>query len=440
MVCGVQVDQDRVVLQEVECREADVVAFFADAPSDDRVELARRALGVGVAGLRAMGVAGQLELVEREFAKLAQRFDAALGATEGNLLARVHATFDPDQAESVSARLAASVTSAHTAASQTITDARGQLERLIADSFNPDLATSCVYRVAKLVTDTRTELDRAFDPAYEGSHLSRLVQVVESYFGDGGSLAELVAAQVNPAKTELLTGLQGLRELVVGQAMAAGERGRSPASGFDFEVDVEAVLCRLAAAYGDTVERVGVTSGDAGRSKRGDFVVQLPDGSRFVVEAKKRATPLPLRGDHGLLAMLDESMINRAATFAIAVVREASAFAKEVGSFNEYDGNKVLCRFGDAGELLETAYRWARASLLAASTADAGIDVDGVEQSIQEARRALRELARVEAKAKAIAHGADEIQTLVSFQVRRLNAALDQAAAGLEYRSTPIAS
>jgi len=48
------------------------------------------------------------------------------------------------------------------------------------------------------------------------------------------------------------------------------------------------------AAYGDTVERVGTQPGEAGRSKHGDFVVQLPGGARFVVEAKKRSAPLPL--------------------------------------------------------------------------------------------------------------------------------------------------
>lgn len=37
-------------------------------------------------------------------------------------------------------------------------------------------------------------------------------------------------------------------------------------------------------------------------------------------------------------------------------------------------------------------------------------------------------------------HGADEIQGLVSFQIRRLNTALDLATAGLEYRSARVAS
>jgi hypothetical protein len=429
-----------VVLDGLECRDGDVIAFFSDTPTQDRADLAVRALSVGVAGLRAMGIAGQVELVEREFLKLTQQFDAALTATAGELLIRVQATFDPDRAESVSARLTSSMTSAHDAAGQVVTDARTQLERLITDSFNPDLATSCVYRIAKLVHDTQTELDRAFDPNYEGSHLSKLIKLVDSYFGDGGALTELVAAQVGPVKSELLTALQGVRELVVGQAMAADERGHSPASGFDFEDEVETVLCRLATVHSDTVERVGAFPGDAGRSKRGDFVVQLPDGNRFVVEAKKRSTPLPLRGDRGMLAMLDESMINRSATFGIAVAHEACALPREVGSFNEYDTTKVVCRFGERGELLEAAYRWARAKLLVGSSNDGGIDVETIETGIEEARQALRELGRIEGKAKAIAQGADEIQSLVSFQVRRLNAALDVSTAGLEYRAARTAS
>ena len=297
-----------------------------------------------------------------------------------------------------------------------------------------------MYRIAKLVADTHAQLDRAFDPAYEGSHLAKLAGLVDSYFGEHGVLSELVAAQVTPVKGELLQALQGVRELIVGQAMAAEARDRSPASGLDFEDEVEAVLCRLASAYGDTVERVGTQPGDAGRSKRGDFIVQLPDGARFVVEAKKRSTPLPLRGDRGVLAMLEESMVNRGASFAVAVAKDQAAFAKEVGTFNDYDTNKVLCRLGDGGELLEVAYRWARTALLLGTARNSGVDVSVIGSAIDEARRALRELDRIEAKAKSIAHGADEIQSLLSFQVRRMNAALDEAIAGLAYSETRAAS
>ncbi len=241
-------------------------------------------------------------------------------------------------------------------------------------------------------------------------------------------------------KDELLKALQGIRDLIVGQAMAAEERHRSPVSGLDFEDEVEAVLCRLARGYGDTVQRVGTQIGDSGRSKRGDFVVQLPTGSRFVVEAKKRSTPVPLRGDRGLIAMLDESMVNRAAGFAIAVAKDGSALTKEVGAFNDYDSNKVLCRFGDGGELLEVAYRWARTTLVASVARQEGVDIDVIDAAIDEARRAVRELARIKAKAKSIAHNADEIQSLLGFQLRRINAALDDATTRLSDGNARAAS
>jgi hypothetical protein len=429
-----------VCIEGLECTDPDVLEFFADAPESSWPDLARRALALGVVGLRAMGIAGQVEIVEREFLRLSHRFDSALGAVEANLLERVQATFDPDQAESVSARLSSSINAAHAAAGEVVTQARADLAALIGESFNPDLTTSGVYRIAKLVADTRAELDRAFDPAYEGSHLAKLARLVESYFGEDGSLVDLVAAQLVPVKAELLQALQGMRELIVGQAMAADERYRSPASGLDFEDEVEAVLCRLASGYGDTVARVGTRPGDVGRSKHGDFVVQLPGGARFVVEAKKRSAPLPLRGDRGVLAMLEASMLNRNASFAVAVAKEQSAFAKEVGAFNDYDGDKVLCRLGERGELLEVAYRWARATLLMASADHGRIDVSLVGDALDETRRALRELARIEAKAKAIAQGADEIRSVLTVQVRRINAALDDAAAGLTHREDRAAS
>lgn len=427
----VEIDPDSVRIDELVCYERDVVEFFTELRDESRAEAAGRAISLGVIGLRTMGVAGHVEFVEREFLKLQGRFNDGLRTVQDALQQRITSTFDPDQAESVSARLSATISDANVASIDVVRQARGELEKLINDSFNPDLATSCIYRVGKLITDTRADLDRAFDPAYDGSHLARLVGLVDSYFGTDGALRDVIAAQLAPIKDELLAAVQGTRELIVGQAMAAVERDRSPASGYDFEDEVEDVLRRLARAYGDTVERVGAVSGETGRSKQGDFVVQVPGGQRFVVEAKKRATPLALRGDRGLLAVLDGSMLNRTAAFAIAVARDEHTFAKEAGAFCDYDGNKVLCRFGEGGDLLQAAYRWARASLLAATAADAGVDTAAIAAGIDEARKALREISRIEAKAKAIAQGADEIKGIVSFQLRRMHNALDEAAARL---------
>jgi hypothetical protein len=126
------------------------------------------------------------------------------------------------------------------------------------------------------------------------------------------------------------------------------------------------------------------------------------------------SNPVTLRGDWVILAALDDSMVNRHADFAIAVMKGEEGFPKEVGAFNDYEENKILCPFGPDGELLEIAYRWARTMLLAGE--DRGIDVATVEEGIEEARAALRELGKInaKAKAKAITKAAGEIEGIAA--------------------------
>lgn len=429
----VRVSEQGVLFENLESHDPEVVSFFTEMPVESLGEVANRAMTVGVLGLRAMGTAGRLEMVEKEFLALSQRFSSSLETVEKRLIERVDRTFDPDRAESVSARLSHTISQANRATATTIEEAKAQLQRLIGDSFNPELTTSCVFQILRKLDETRAELDRSFDPAVEGSHVSRLVEEVGAFFGEDGSVGEVINAQVSPVKEEVLAALQSLRDALVGQAAAAQVRRKTPLSGSDFEVDVESVLRSIARGYGDVVEQVAVHAGDAGASKTGDFVVQLREGPRFVVEAKDCSNPMALRGDRGLLATLRASMLNRGSGFAIGVMRDAAGFPKEVGSFNEYDGDKILCTFGPDGELLEAAYRWARTTLLLSLADRRGVDVAAVEGGIEEARRALREISRIEGKAKAIAKGADDIQGLVTFQLRRAGVALDQAAGGIAF-------
>jgi len=430
-VVKVNVFDDRVLFENLESRDPEVVAFFAEMPLQTIDEVAVRALTVGVVGLKAMGVAGRMELIEKEFMKLSHEFSASLAVVEKTLTERVDSTFDPSRAESVSARLSTTIQAANKSTSATIEDARVQLQRLIGEAFNPELTTSCVFQIVKQLAETRQQLDRAFDPAVEGSYLARLTSEVSEYFGDDGKIAGVVAAQVAPIRKELVEALQGLRDALVGQAAAAQVRRLTPMSGGDFEDEVEELLRHLARRYGDTVERLGAQAGDSGKARCGDFVVHLREGGQFVVEAKDYSNPLPLRGDRGILSLLRASMVNRSAGFAIGVMKDCSGFPKEVGAFNDYDGDKVLCIFGEGGQLLEAAYRWARTSLLANLAAKRGLDLGAVEAGIDEARRALRELGRIEGKAKSIAKTADEIQGLVTFQARRASQALDMAGAGV---------
>jgi hypothetical protein len=217
---AVQVTERSVSFEGLESRDPEVVHFFSELPTESLDDMALRALTVGVTGLRAMGTAGRMEVVEKEFLKLSQSFNTSLAGIERSLLERIDRTFDPGRAESVSARLTQTIAQANRVTTTTIDAAKAELERLIAESFNPELTTSCVYKIIKKMDDTEAELDRSFDPSVEGSHLFRLVSELATFFGEDGKIGEVIGSQISPVKEELLNTLQSLRDALVGQTAA----------------------------------------------------------------------------------------------------------------------------------------------------------------------------------------------------------------------------
>src|SRR5439155_12516774 len=115
----------------------------------------------------------------------------------------------------------------------------------------------------------------------------------------------------------------------------------------------------------------------------------------------------------------------RQADFAIAVSKSPDALPKEVGHFNTYDENKIVCAFGDDGDMLEVAYRWARAQLLLdLEEAESEVDVEAVRTSLCDARNAVIELSKIKAKSTDITKYATEITNIGESHVARPKAAL----------------
>jgi hypothetical protein len=121
---AVRVSEEGVVFENLESRDPEVVSFFTEMPVELLGDLAGRAMTVGVLGLRAMGTAGRMEIVEKEFLALSQRFASSLEGVERRLTEKVDRTFDPDRAESVSARLTHTIAQANRATTATIDDAK----------------------------------------------------------------------------------------------------------------------------------------------------------------------------------------------------------------------------------------------------------------------------------------------------------------------------
>jgi hypothetical protein len=258
-VAGDRIDVDRVTLTD-----GALAAWLAAQPMDDHGILVERALRIGLTALQSVGVTLNVDAVRAEFDRFADQSRAANEQAAAALEQVLRANFGDDG---------------------------GRLPRTL-EAFLGDRG--------KL----KSMVDELFDPRRRDSAIGRIGTMLETYFdGDGSRLAQLLDptrmnSPLHQFRMEVDNGFKALHEKLVAieaaQAARAGERAKSAAKGGDFEELLEGMLGDIARGANDLLERTGADAGDAGRSKKGDFVLTLdPDLARgcdlrIVIEAKDR--------------------------------------------------------------------------------------------------------------------------------------------------------
>jgi hypothetical protein len=260
----VRVDPERIVVERLVVADPGLAAWLAAQPMDDHATLAERALRIGLTALQSVGVTVNLDAVRSEFDRFADQSRAANERAAQTLEEVLRANFG---------------------------DGDGRLPRTL-ESFLGDRG--------KL----RSTVEELFDPARRDSAIGRISGMLETYFGgDASKLATLLdptrlGSPLHQFRSEVADGFKALHEKLVAieaaQNARAGERARSSAKGADFEDLLEALLGDIARGGNHLLERTGTAAGDAGRSKKGDFVLTLDPSAtpgcelRIVIEAKDR--------------------------------------------------------------------------------------------------------------------------------------------------------
>lgn len=261
---AVSVTGDRIDVDRLSLSDGALAAWLGAQPMDDHAILVERALRIGLTALQSVGVTINLDAVRAEFDRFAGQSRAANEQAAAALEQVLRANFGDDG---------------------------GRLPRTL-EAFLGDRG--------KL----RSMVDELFDPRRRNSAIGRIGTMLETYFdGDGSRLAQLLDptrmnSPLHQFRIEVDNGFKALHEKLVAieaaQAARAGERAKSAAKGADFEELLEDMLGDIARGANDLLERTGNESGDAGRSKKGDFVLTLdPDLARgcdlrVVIEAKDR--------------------------------------------------------------------------------------------------------------------------------------------------------
>jgi hypothetical protein len=197
----------------------------------------------------------------------------------------------------------------------------------------------------------------------------------------------------------------------------------TPIKGDSFENAVNAVLCEIAAGLGDEYVDTRATVGNVPRSKKGDGVLQVDDGTTRVVLEMTDSTRT------GWIEYLDEAERNRLAGAALGVVRSAEQNGGQ--SIRVFGARRIVMAFdpeSDDPALLRTVVMLMRTAALTALSRRGVAQMATAEEKITEAVTQLQRLDEVKKTAGAIQKSALKIETVctgISSSIERLlNAAL----------------
>lgn len=352
---AVSVDGTRIEIRGIEIDDAILAQQLQSVDGSEHAVVIERALAVGARGLATMGLG--LDLAEVDI--------------------RVHRSVErvTDQA------------------AQRVQSMLDEAHRVLTSSLDPEQRSSMVARTVADFTAWRDSFLDQVDPDSNDSHTGRLLHSLQSLLGPGGALEERLSTALDPGEdgngigqvSALIEERFGeLRELLAVDRGRREEAERGTAKGFEFEDAVERNLRSIGRPLGGIVERTSRTAGSlAGDALVGDFVVEIPDLGRVVVEAKN-VRSLRLTGGDSILGQLDRALANREAQIAICVSAQDS-FPHEVGCFGVY-GDRILVVDDGEGTMLGAALRWATASLGTRSKDRPEIDVNAVEERLERLR------------------------------------------------------
>jgi hypothetical protein len=378
----VRVEPDRIVIERVVLPDPALAAWLGAQPLDDHAILIERAVRIGLTALQSVGVTLNVDAVRSEFERFAEQNASANEKAAAALEQVLRSNFG---------------------------DGDGRLPRTL-ETFLGDRG--------KL----RSMVDELFDPTRRDSAIGRISGMLDTYFdGDASRLATLLdptrlGSPLHQFRREVADGFRALHEKLVAieaaQNARAGERAKSAAKGGDFEDLLQAELGEMARGANDLLERCGNDAGDAGRSKKGDFVLTLdPDLTRgqelrIVIEAKDRKV-----SGREMREELRAAKTNRDAAVGLVVFTPQHAPAG-IAPFDVRAGDVyvVLDPADPDPAALHAAVRLARLLALASlRESEAEVDIAAVQQALTGVREALEAIRAIKVQLTAISSTSGQV-------------------------------
>jgi len=211
---------------------------------------------------------------------------------------------------------------------------------------------------------------------------------------------------------------------------------KTPKKGPEFEDECYPHLEKLTSDEHDRLQDVRFKPGIGGK-KAGDFVVILSDGTlngepekKFAIELKNEELKIDK-----ILDILDSALACREANYAIHIARYKEQIP-DVGWFNEYQGNKLVCAIGrevSSDEMLlgiiNVAYSWAKMRVkLETAKKTKGVDVTSVQNRVDSVIEKLEDFETIMNQADKIERGAVKIQKVSKILEKSIRTEINEIA------------
>ena len=271
----------------------------------------------------------------------------------------------------------------------------------------------------------KDKFDRKMDAIFEPN--GAVSTMLAEYFGQDGRIVKDIFnldAEGTPLyrlKAELHNDLTDIQNMMAKKEGQDIEAKKGTQKGMKFEDFCQPFLEDMARMYSDTAERTSDTKTQGGESKKGDFVVTL-DGieKKIVFEMKHREKfNLP-----EIKRELNKAMENRNANYAVLVSRNRNMLGREVGWFNEYDMNKLVCALSETDDddenlwVIDMAYRWARQRVVSDSDKRLGIDPKLVKQNIKDIEASMNRMVEITKQCRNITTATEAIDNKIKEEVQ----------------------
>ncbi len=343
-----------ITIKDMVIRNDDLFNFLDDC--DDKEESLRKALTIGVVGLRSMGTDVKIDYVDKRFNQFMVEIEKKFAEQHAKVEGLIKETFDEDNARSPMFKLAKNL-------ENYFNDKNGIVRNLINDTFDPGNRKSPVGALLEK-TDSyfnddgtiRRILDSHFDLNSRTSSMSQFVdKLSENFDVDKGTIRKLLdpnreGSPVNQFKREVVENLNDMKERFAIARREEELKEKMTQKGAVFEDVVHEELHRMCNQYMDSVTNVAKVRGPQGDV--GDFVVKTGQDN-IVVEAKDSSGyTVPRTIDE-----IQRAMENRKAQFGIFLFKTQDQMPNPIKPV-KIDRNYVITSLEGSG--LYYAYRLAK--------------------------------------------------------------------------------